>query len=363
MIDIEKKEFGPQLRTLAAEWDELLARSSRPTIYSTFDYVYTSCLHFRGGDELFFLLMRDVEDGRLLAVFPVRISTAIDCGRPIRRVEAGIAPIATEADKPYPVIDKAHEEVCWERFSAYIRRQIGRWDLLVYDELWPQSGLNRNLGRLFPWPGYWTRVRAGAESPIFRLDCEWDAYWNAHRRLRRKIRSMQKQLGERYCFRVTCDPGEVQGCLDAYVSTELAGAKAEGGMMREEKLRFYRELLPKLAAKKQLYFAILQDGDEMVGVHIAFVFGPHVYFALSACNTEYAHLSPGMVLHFLFIQYFCAKGYREGDFLAGFAHYLYPWASHVEQTVNVQVRKISWNNGIIFLKKLRARFRPAPASQ
>lgn len=37
----------------------------------------------------------------------------------------------------------------------------------------------------------------------------------------------------------------------------------------------------------------------------------------------------------------------EGDYLAGFADYVNPWASRLERTENVVVRKMSWKNGYL----------------
>jgi len=361
MIEIEKKEFGPGLRNLAGEWEELLCRSSRPTIYSSFDYVYASCAHFKKNEDIFFLLLRTRGDGRLLAIFPVSIWNDTVYGIPIRRVEHGITATATEVDKPYPVIDRDCEAACWKRFSEYLRKDFQQWDLIAYNELWMESGLNRGLRELFPLPTYWAKTRPGPDSPIFALDGGWDDFWNAHHHVRSKNRRIEKQLGDRLSFFVTCDPSDVDRCLDAYIATEQAGTKAKAGLMRPEKQRFYRELFPKLAAKRRLYFAMLYDRDTVMAAHVSYVFGSRVYFALCTFNPEYGKFSPGLVLHFRFIQFFYGKGYTDGDFLAGYAHYLNPWASYSEKTVNVQVRRIDWKNGYVTVRNLigmmRARYK------
>lgn len=357
MIDIEKKEFGPDVQDSAGEWEELLGRSSRPTIYSSFDYVYTSCTHFQRNEEIFFLFLRVREDGRLLAIFPVSIWNDIDCGVPVRRIEHGITPAETEVDKPYPIIDRDCEAACWKRFSEYLRKEFRQWDLVVYNELWVDSGLNQWLRKLFPMPTYWTRTRSGPETPIFALDGEWDAFLSVHQHARHKIRRMEKQFGDQLSFVVTRDPKDIDRYLDAYIATEQTSTKAEAGIMRPGKQRFYRELFPKLAAKGQLYFAMLYDRDTVVAAHVSYVFGSRVYIALCTFNPAYRKYSPGMVIHFRFIRFLHGKGYAEADFLAGYAHYLKPWASHIEKTVNVQVRKLGWRNGYIAMRRLIRKFR------
>lgn len=349
---VEKLDFGSGLIELKGEWDDLLLRSSRPSIYSSFDYIYTSCTHFKKSEEIFFLFFRAKEDGRLLAIFPVSVWIDTVHGVRLRRVEHGITPVTTEVDKPYPVIDRDCETACWTRFTGHLRKEFRQWDVFAFDELWVESGLNRHLRKLFPLPAYWKKTRPGPDSPIFALDGEWNDFWNAHHHVRSKIRRIEKQLGDRLSFFTTSDPEDVERCLDAYIATEQASTKKEESLMRKEKQRFYRELFPKLAAKGRLWFAMLYDGDTVMAAHVSYVFGDRVYFALCTFNPEYRNFSPGLVLHFRFLQFFHGKGFSEGDFLAGYAHYLNPWASYSEKTVNIQVRKIGWKNGYVAMRHL-----------
>ncbi len=367
MIAIEKKGFSPELCHMAPEWDGLLARSSRPTIYSSFDYVYTSCCQFKGDEDIFFLFFREDGSGRLLAVFPVSVRRITIRGVSLRRVGHAITGATTEVDKPYPIIDRDHEASCWQRFGDYLKKEFRAWDLVEYKEFWVGSSFLQHANRLFPRPRYWVKTGKGPESPIFTLSGEWEDFWNAHKKVRDKLRRIEKQLGDRLSLVVTSDSRDVDRCLDAYIATEQASMKAEEGHMRPEKERFYRELFPKLAAKDQLYFAMLYDGDQVIAVHISYVFGDRVYFALCTFNPEYSKLSPGLVLHFRFIEYFYGKGFAEGDFLAGYAHYLSPWASHSEQSANVLVRKVGWKNGLVALRnlagKMHKRFEPSKKQQ
>jgi len=356
-IEVERVGFGPGLLDLAEEWETLLRRSSRPTIYSSFDYVYTTCLHFKNEADIFFLLFRDSMDGRLLAIFPISQWLDTVFGIKLRCIGHGITAATTEVDKPYPIIDRDLEAVCWKRFSEYFQKDCRQWDRIVYNELWPGSGLYQQTDRLFPFPFYWTNSVPGQKSPIFELDGEWKTFWDTHHHCRTKNRRIEKELGDRLSFHFTCDPAEVDRCLMAYSATEAAGGKATAGIMGPEKLRFYQDLLPKLAAKGLLYFGMMYDGDTVVAVHVAYVYMDRVYFALCTFNPQYRRLSAGLVMHFRFIQFFYGKGYKLGDFLAGYAHYLNPWASYQEESVNLTIRRMGWRNGYVALRHLPGRVR------
>lgn len=344
---VEKLDFGAELFGLKEEWDDLLRRSSRPTIYSTFDYVCTSCRHFKKDEEIFFLLFRDEPGGRLLAIFPLSVWNEKRRGITVRTVRHGVTTKYTDIDKPYPIIDQNHEEACWTRFRDYFRKDFREWEIIVYDELVVESYLNLGLGKLFRLPFYWTEAKRGPDSPIVRLDGVWEEFWGAHPNMRKKYRRIEKKIGDHFAYKVTGDPADIERCLNEYIAIEEAGYKAGQGVSRQEGLPFYRELFPRLAAKGQLYFGMMYDGDTVISAEISYVYLDRVYFALGTYNPEYSKLSPGTVSTSRFIQYFYGKGYVEGDFLAGFAHYINSWTSRIEKTTTVTIRRMGWVNGYL----------------
>ncbi len=344
---MERLDTASGLHQLEDEWNELLLRSSRPTIYSSFDYVCASQRHFKKNEKVFFLLFRDGPAGRLLAIFPLSIWNERCRGITLRTVKHGITTKYTDVDKPYPIIDRDHEEVCWTWFCDYFRREFREWDVILYDELMLGSYLNLGLNRLFRLPFFWVKAKPGPDSSIVRLDGEWEEFLAAHPNMRAKNRRMEKRIGNGFSYVVTSDPDAVERCLNEYAATERAGWKAGMGITREHGLQFYQDLLPRLAAKGQLYFGTMYDSDTVISTEISYVFMDRVYFALGTYNPEYSKLSPGTVSTSRFLEFFFATGYEEGDFLAGFAHYLNPWSSHIEKTTNITIRRMGWKIGYL----------------
>ncbi len=356
---VERLGFGSGLHELQDEWNELLLRSSRPTIYSTFDYVCTSYRHFKKDEEVFFLLFRDGPAGRLLAIFPLSIWNETCQGVAVRTVKHGITTKYTDVDKPYPIIDRDREEACWTWFRDYFHREFREWEIIQYDELMLDSYLNQDLGGLFRRPAFWVKAKPGPDSPIVRLDGDGEAFWATHPNMRAKNRRMEKQIGNGFSYVVTNDPDDVDRCLSEYAATEQAGWKAGTGITREHGLQFYQDLLPRLADKGQLYFGTMYDGDTVISTEISYVFMKRVYFAFGTYNPEYSKLSPGTVSTARFIGFFFGKGYEEGDFLAGFAHYVNPWTSHIEKTTNITIRRMGWKNGCLAVLHLSGKVKSA----
>ena len=346
-IRVERLPWGPDLCGLEREWDALLERASRPTIFSSFAFVYASCLHFGKGEEVFFLFFRAAASGELLAIFPMSLRLGKIHGIRVRELTHSVTPLGSEIDKPYPIIRHDAERICWERFRDYFCREFRQWDVIAYPEFWSGSYLCMELQKLFPFPRYWVKSSPGPDSPIVQLDGDWDTFWMGHRKLRKKSRKLEKKLGENLSYAVVSNPAEVESCLDDYIATELAGWKAGKFVSSPKSQPFYRDLFPKMAAHNRLFFGMMRDRGKVVSVEIAYTFKDRVFFAHGTYDPAYADLSPGTVNSSRLIHYFHGKGFVEGDYLAGFSGYNNPWAHRIEKSVNLIIRRMGWRNGLL----------------
>ena len=268
MLRVEKIELSPALEQMQPEWDALLAQSTRPTIYSTFDYIYTSCRHFQANEEIFFLFMRDGQDRELLAIFPLSLDRERVHGVEMRVLAHGITTYATDVDKPYPIIREGCEAACWTAFRDWLNRREVPWDVLDFDEFFPESYLSVNLSTLFSFPRYWTKTSEGPESPIVSLNGDWDEFWMSHRKLRKHTRKLERRLGDSLVYEIKQDPADIEQCLNDYIATELISWKAGRFVSHPDKQKFYHDLLPKLAEKNRLVFGMLYDGDKVDSVEV-----------------------------------------------------------------------------------------------
>lgn len=342
MIQVEKIAFGSEVAGLEHEWEQLLLNSVRPSIFLTFDFVYTSCTHFRNDAKIFFLLFRDADTRNLLAIFPLSRWVRKSYGIELEVISHGVNPQTSEVDKPRPIIDRNHEAECWMRFRDYFLHECRSWDVIDFEELIANSYLPKNLAQLFPFPRFWTKVKAGPDSPMIRLDGEWEEFWGKHRKLRKKCRRLERALGDNLSYRITNDPADAEQCLKEYIETEI-GSWKEGEMVAKNRA-FYEELFLRLAENRQLYFGMMYDGEAIVSIEVAYAFQDQIYFCHGTYSSDYAALSPGAVNSCWFIRYFHGKGFVEGDYLAGFSDYNKPWAARIERTANVIVRRMGWKN-------------------
>ena len=97
---------------------------------------------------------------------------------------------------------------------------------------------------------------------------------------------------------------------------------------------------------------MMSDKEKVISVEVAYTFKDRVYFAHGTYDPDYAGLSAGTVNSSRLIQFFHGKGYTEGDFLAGYAGYNNPWASRIEKTQDIVIRKMNWKNWYLAFRHL-----------
>ncbi|MCW8998891.1 MAG: GNAT family N-acetyltransferase, partial [Kangiellaceae bacterium] len=329
----------------AEQWNELVSRSTRPSIYATYDYIKLSVKYFNcEAVEKFLIVIEDNLEQKLVAIFPMSLWHRQCYKKTVRVMEHLITTHTSDVDKPYPIIDAGSESIAWRLFAKYIKTELSNWDWLEYDELISESLLQKLSRKLFPFPQYIHRHSDGPLSSIIDLSESWAEFSKPHKNMRKKIKRIQNKLGENFRYKVYHSLQDMERCLQEYVAVESAGWKAYTGVSDAEAIEFYSELLPRFATNKQILVGTLYDGDRPISVELSYIYNGTVYFAHGTYHPDYAKLSPGTVSTSLSIQYLCEK-YREGDFLAGFADYTHHFASHIYPTQKIAIFKI---NGIFF---------------
>ena len=356
---VERVAFDEVSPSLQAEWELLLSQSTRPSIYGSFDYLATSVAIFvrPTGVEPFLLFMRERQSRALRAIFPMSIGLRKFRQRPVRVVEHSITTHNSDVDKPYPIIHREDEAACWQQLADYLKFEFTDWDWLEYDELIAESMLNSQLSKLFPRPKFWTRHTPGPLSPTVDLSVGWQNFWHAHRNMRKKYRRAESRLGDSFRYEVFHQPQQMAAGLAYYIQVEKMSWKSGKGLSEPESEAFYQTLLPKLASQGRAFIGIMFAGDIPVSVEISFVYQSRVSFAHGTYNPNFQSLSPGSVSTSRFLEFFFDKGFKEGDFLAGFAHYIDPWADDFVRTNNTRVFRINRLFFFYLVQRMRLRLK------
>jgi hypothetical protein len=350
-LSISTRESIEEVAELEEEWRQLHADCSYQSVFNGFDFFMASISVFPAADTKLYVLVATGVTG-VAAIFPFQRSRIRNTWGRLWQLEYAAQ---WESDKLYPLIRRGFEEAAWLALAQYLSANRAYWDRLQLVEIPEGLAATSALQRAFRPPHYWVRVGDDNVSPIIGLDRPWSERWQGHRKMRKKVARMQNAFGDRMRFQVFDGKEDWRTCIGLYLELESKGWKAgRVGIGKDEYTSlFYWNFLSRLAVRNGLRIGILFIDDTPVAAEIAYVEGSKVYFSHGTYDESFSTYSPGMVSTCLFLQYFHDGTYVDGDFLAGYAGYMTPWADRMLGSRKLQILRISPRLLLLFPDKVK----------
>lgn len=326
--------------SLEGAWRELHQHCTYRSLYNGFDFFIASVKAFTT-QEIGLLVLSARVDGELIAIFPLQTSSITLARLRLRQIEYAVQ---WEIDKPYPLIRSGRDVEAWDglfRFLSGNRVKWHRFELIEVREGLPGIA---ELSERFRPPWFWVRKGQDQRSPMITLTDSWDVRWNAHSKMRKKVSRIERKFGDRLRFEVVESRDRWPELLEMYVDIESRGWKAGriGIGKNARVLAFYQDLFERLARRGQIAFGVLSVDSKPIAIEIAYMEAGTVYFSHGTYDEAFGDYSPGMVSTTLFLRHFHSVGYREGDYLAGFAGYVVPWCDKVVGSERLVVLRSSF---------------------
>ncbi|MFK5892712.1 MAG: GNAT family N-acetyltransferase, partial [Pseudomonadota bacterium] len=323
------------------EWRELLLCCVSPSVFMTPEFMLPALEHLLYRKEKAkTLVIRKQSNQKLVALFFFRNTRT---KWKLLQFDMAEYSIVDEIDKPYPLIHAKHENSAWELVMDYFLSCHKQWDILDFMELIPSSPIFQKTSQFFNLPLYFTIKSMDTYGPIIDMQQSWCDFFSKHKKIRQKIRKINKDFGDDFEFKIYSGT-EVKIGIEEYIKVEQKSWKAKNniGISKDSKtITFYQQFLGGLAKTNSVFFGFIYIRGEPVSGEIAYTHGENIYFSHGAYNPEYQKYSPGMVSTALFIKSFCDQGYKNGDFLTGYAKYINPWAKKIIKTERLTILKLS----------------------
>jgi hypothetical protein len=302
--------------SLKDEWDALIDKSSNPSFYATYPFVYTAWKYFKSeNDQLFILLVR--RDATLVAIAPFRIQSMKAANIRLLRVIRFIAEWGG-GDKP-AIVTTEEPERMWDRIFQYLDKEYTQWDMISIAEQPANSPVfnQKILGNI----RYSTRIVPEFTSYYVPITGTWEEYLKTRgKNTQRTLRYSRKKLfnlPEGVYFQCIEDPETLPEALARYIRIEQSGWKKNldftiGGS--EENMLFHKELLKHLVDKHMVAIYFLTSKATDIASTILYKHKSTVYSARITYNPEYAKYSPGVILNTEIIKTLFGTHYQTCDF-------------------------------------------------
>ena len=322
-------------------WDELVERSCRPSIFSTWDFLEASWNHFArpAGNRLAVLAFH--EGGSPLGFAPLRLSTRTRFGLPLRRLHllAG-----WEADRVPFIFPRDREGEFAHRFVAFLEDRADDWDSMSLHEVSADSALPAVLHE---WHSSRRDLRVVEQedsgSPYITLDGGWEGFLSqlgarSRKNLKQCLRRLEKRGPE--ALEVFTEPAEMDDALDLYLDLEGRSWKpGEGqGLGRDRaRLGFYRDLLRRLSGKGRASVSFLARGAKRIAGAVEYHLDGRTYLVHTTFDQNEARFSPGVAVRALCIQRCLQRGVHEYELQGGFLEQKIHWTRALHPRVEIHV--------------------------
>jgi CelD/BcsL family acetyltransferase involved in cellulose biosynthesis len=322
-VEIVEAHAGEALGALREEWDALLSRCERATIYQTWEWNEAWWRAFGARKRLRLLLVRD--KGALIGLAPLYVSRHL--GTPLRR----LAFLGTGVTDYMDVL--APEERAPEVCSALLRYVVSslHFDMADFQQMHPAAHLRETAARLsHEAPGTAALVEQ-EPCPAVALPATWEEY---AARLGKKMRSnvsyydrLLPKTFERAEIRLT-ETGELSAAMDALFELHQKrwNARLLPGVLGGQRVQaFHRLVAQRFQARGWLRLHVTQVEDRTVAALYCFRFRDRYYYYLGGFAPELSRYSLGTVLTAHAMRQAIGEGCATFDFLRGNEAYKYRW--------------------------------------
>lgn len=330
--------YGPDaevdgFQALAAEWNELVARSRFDTFFLTHEW-QTTWWQTLGEGDLWIAAFRTPQ-GKLVGIAPfyrLEHSSGDWAGLSSLHI-VGCIEVSDFLDV---IIAKGWEKpVCTALRTWLESDDAPNWDLCDFCNLPEESLTYRLLPELWAADGYGVDVFQEDVAPHIRLPLRYEEYLGeqVEKKQRHEIRRKQRRAEREaqvdfYLVPQDIDDEQLDVELDEFIRLQRLSSPDKEDFMTPRMQRFFKVMARRMLDAGFLRLAFLSLDGQRSATLFAFEYRKQFLLYNSGYDTGHlAHLSPGWVLLAYLIQYAIAAGCDLFDFLQGDEEYKYHFGS------------------------------------
>jgi len=356
-IPLTCKVYGPGssvngFDALAAEWNQLLAKSRFDTFFLTHEWQSTWWAEL-GEGELWILAFHDPQDQKLVGIAPLyRVHHTKGKWNGLTGFHlVGCIEVSDFLDI---IIAKGWEDAVYIGLRNWLgSAEAPDWDLCDFCNLPEDSLTYRTLPPLWEAAGHQIQVTQEDVAPHIRLPQRYDDYLldQVDKKQRHEIRRKQRRAEREatvgfYLVPTTLDDAQLDAEMDGFILLQQMSRPDKEEFMTPEMQHFFRRMARRMLDAGYLRLAFLTLNGKKAATLFAFEYRGSFLLYNSGYDTgEFAHFSPGWVLLAYLIQYAIAAGCHLFDFLQGDEEYKYHFGSVDYKVMRVIVRNQAGRNG------------------
>jgi len=339
-------------------WDELALSMRYPTIFCSWEWIYTWWEHFGARFTPVIVLVHD--GAALKGILPLfAYKSLLEGGWQSGRILLYGGSTEVYPDHLDVICAEADAEACMASISGFLSTSYRDWDVIRLS-LIAEEGVLASWMRDGKLP-FRTHSRQVTVAPYIPLTESFERYiGQLDKKTRYNIRSRRKKLFEQHGVRyVVCGPGEEKQGLNALFELhELRARKKgitstfEGGKI----MAFHESLIGRVRDKGWISLSLLKNATDTIAASYNFMFGNRAFSYQKGNHPAWGQFGPGSVILHECISDAFTRGFVEYNLLQGNEAYKQDWTSHARPLLTAHVFN-STAAGRLSLAGLRAKER------
>lgn len=320
LIDIER------FKNSRDAWNTLVASMKMPSIFCTWEWIYTWWVHF--GKKYEPLILFIYKNSSLAGILPLAIHKSSNLN--LLRGNALSYCGSNELGPDQFDIISSNEDAgqCINAVFNFLSTEYKDWDVLLLSLISEESNLISFLNK--DSLTFDVRIREASIAPFIPLTGTFEEYINSFdKKQRYNIRSRRKKLYEDHGIKYeSCDSSkEYEGLKDLFY---LHGERAKrkdilSSFEKSDSFKFHNDLVQTISNNGWVSLRFLRNEKEVVAASYNFVFGGQVFSYQKGLSPAWERYGPGAVLVYELIREAFLNGNKEYNFLQGGEEYKKQW--------------------------------------
>lgn len=320
-------------------WNEFVLSMSIPSIFCTWEWVYTWWEHFGGEYEPVVLFVYD--GAELKGILPLASHKNGSKGGLLSgRKLSYCASTDLYPDHLDVICHPEDANGCLSALFNFLSSEYTDWDVLHVSNLSEGSGLTSYLnGRE---PGLDAEIRQSSVAPYVGLSGSFEEYIKTFdSKQRNNIKRRQKKLYEQHGFGYSsCDPSKTTEGLKTLFELHESRAKRKNIVSTFKGTRlfeFHKGLLHRTGENGWTWLRFIRKEEEIISAFYGFALGGHLFGYQMGIDPDWEQYGPGSVLIYEIIREAFSRGYKEYDLLRGNEGYKRDWTRNHRVLFSVDI--------------------------
>lgn len=340
--------YGPDARpsgfeVLAAEWNDLVARTRFNSIFLTHEWQTTWWASLGQGD-LWIVAFRCPQSRALVGIAPLFLHT-LESGPDAGKRQFNLVGCIEVSDYLDIIAERDREQEVYAALLAWLHSpEAPAWDIVDICNL-PEASLTYQLlPTLAASFGLQAPVIQEDTAPQFHLPMRYEEYLQTQvdKKQRHEIRRKQRRAEREATVGLYLVGPEhvLEAEVDDFIALQRASRADKAEFMTPQMRRFFLAIARRMLEAGWLRLFFLTINGDKAATLFAFEYDRRFWLYNSGYDPDaHAQLSPGWVLLSYAIQYAIVTGCRVFDFMQGDEEYKYRFGASDYNVMRVTLRK------------------------